>query len=268
MRKPGPKSSRPAGLRRNSGSLARSLPCAKLVGRPENMCKRTRRARCVQNNPKEIELEFSEKGQRLIGLYTQMADHGYSRTDLVEVKEAFSDFELRFYRVAIKPVLEEYAVTTLLDYGAGGSDWEKAGFDESGQSARDYFNLQAVHRYEPARNIDQRQPVDCVLCFDVLEHIYIADINTVIHDLFKYAGKLLVINVACYSAAATLPNGENAHITVRNPHWWKGVVDSISIDYPEVSVLLLCSTGWRVTSKFPIWSVKKWNDSEPFVIND
>ena len=28
------------------------------------------------------------------------------------------------------------------------------------------------------------------------------------------------INVACYNAAALLPNGENAHVTVRAPSWW------------------------------------------------
>jgi hypothetical protein len=213
-------------------------------------------------------LEFSEKGKKLIEMYTKMADHGYLKTDGVEVKDAFSDFEMRFYRGAVKSVMTEYSISSVLDYGAGGSDWEKIGFDENGQSAREYFNLQTINLYEPARKIDQRQPVDCVICFDVLEHIYIADITTVIRDLFKYAERLLIINVACYSAAATLPNGENAHITVRNPHWWKGIVDSISIDYPDVSVFLLCSTGWRVTSKFPIWSVNKWNESETFVIND
>ena len=24
----------------------------------------------------------------------------------------------------------------------------------------------------------------------------------------------------CYSAAALLPNGENAHITIQKPEWW------------------------------------------------
>ena len=57
--------------------------------------------------------------------------------------------------------------------------------------------------------------------FDVLEHIFISDIPYVIHDVFSYSKKLVIINVACYEASALLPNGENTHITVRPPLWWK-----------------------------------------------
>ena len=28
------------------------------------------------------------------------------------------------------------------------------------------------------------------------------------------------MNVACYSAAALLPNGKNAHINIKNHKWW------------------------------------------------
>ena len=213
-------------------------------------------------------MELSAKGKKLIKMYEIMANQGYARVDGVVVTDAFSDFEIRFYREFIKPILLDYGIESILDYGAGGSDWEKANFDENGQSAKSYFNLQDVYKYEPARNVDQRQCVDCVVCFDVLEHIYIYDIKRIICDLFRYAKKIVIINVACYSAAAKLPNGENAHVTVRDPHWWKGVLDSISIDYPDVSILLLCSTAWRDTSKFAIWSANGWNNSEQFVINN
>ncbi len=116
--------------------------------------------------------------------------------------------------------------------------------------------------------MDERTRVDAVICFDVLEHIHILDVNKVIRDLFDHADKLLVINVACYSAAALLPNGENAHITVRQPLWWKGVVDSISIDYPHVFVYLMCSIGWRNTNSFSIWSSDEWREHPGFEVKD
>ena len=122
---------------------------------------------------KESKLELSAKGKKLIKMYEIMANQGYARVDGVVVTDAFSDFEIRFYREFIKPILLDYGIESILDYGAGGSDWEKANFDENGQSAKSYFNLQDVYKYEPARNVDQRQCVDCVVCFDVLEHIYI-----------------------------------------------------------------------------------------------
>ena len=85
-----------------------------------------------------------------------------------------------------------------------------------------FFKLQQVDKFEPARGLMQKKKADCVVCMDVLEHIFIQDIPKVIAELFALSKKLLVVNVACYKAAALLPNGENAHITVRSPDWWKG----------------------------------------------
>jgi hypothetical protein len=211
----------------------------------------------------------SKKGQELIKLYEQMAREGYERTDQIKVDNAFSDFELRAYRLHIRSILNEYAITTVLDYGCGGSDWRCDGFDDAtGQSAIEYFQLQDAYRYEPARNLDERQTVDCVISFDVLEHIFISDVPSVLRDMFSYATKLIVFNVACYPAAAKLPNGENAHITVRHPIWWKGMIDSIAVEYPNVIIYLIYSTGWRKSNAFPPWSGNKWLGSSSFVINE
>ncbi len=80
------------------------------------------------------------------------------------------------------------------------------GFDTSGKSAKEFYCLEKVNRYEPARNIDERVVSDAVLNFDVLEHIFIADVQSVLKDIFSYASKIVVINVACYPASALLPN--------------------------------------------------------------
>ena len=211
--------------------------------------------------------EFSKKGERLIQLYKTMAKDGYERTDQHRVDVAFSDFELRPYRAEIRPVFNKHHISTVLDYGCGGSDWRTAGFDESsGQSAMEYFKLQNAYRYEPARNLDERQRVDCVISFDVLEHIFVSDVPAVLRDMFSYATKLIVLNIACYPAAAKLPNGENAHITVRPPMWWKGMIDGISVEYPGIAVFLICSTGWRKSNAFPLWSADMWQQGDSFIV--
>lgn len=74
--------------------------------------------------------------------------------------------------------------------------------------------------------------------------------------------------LACYPAAAKLPNGENAHITVRNYMWWKGMVDAISVEYPDVNVLLICSKGYRDSLSFQIWSGRQWLENSNFVIEN
>ncbi len=213
--------------------------------------------------------KLSKKGQELIKMYEKMFREGYDRTDQQRVDIAFSDFELRAYREQILSIFNEHSISTVLDYGCGGSDWRSSDFDEaSGQSAIEYFKLQNAYRYEPALNIDERQRVDCVISFDLLEHIFISDVPAVLRDMFSYATKLIVLNVACYPAAAKLPNGENAHVTVRHPFWWKGMIDGISVEYPTISVWLICSTEWRESSAFDVWNANMWKEGNFFVVAD
>ncbi len=100
-----------------------------------------------------------------------------------------------------------------------------------------------------------------MVCFDVLEHIFVADLPSVVTELFSLAEKLLVINVGCYEAAALLPNGENAHITVRNAHWWKGLIDTTALKYPNVEVLLICSETYSSGIIFESFNAQTWADS-------
>lgn len=210
-------------------------------------------------------MNASKKQAELINLYREMAVNGYQTIDAEHVAVAFSDMEIRAFRDHVKPLFSRFQIKTLLDYGCGGSNYEEAGFFQE-QSARTFFELQNVYLYEPARNIDQRRQVDAVVCFDVLEHIFISDVPRVIRELFTLTKNLLIINVACYSAGALLPNGENAHITVRPPLWWKGVIDSIAVEYPNVNIQLFCSTGWRKVESFTLFRAEDWLNQKGFVV--
>ena len=199
-------------------------------------------------------LKFSDKGHRLIRMYEKMVVNGYDRVSQPKIQVVYEDFELRLMKKTVRDTFHRFNIKSVLDYGSGGCNWSDPKFDESGKSAAEYFHLDDVKHYEPARDIDEREVVDCVLSFDVLEHVYISDIPLVLRDMFSYARKLLVLNVACYEAEALLPNGENAHITIRHPHWWKGMLDNLSIDFPHVSVFLLTSLSRGKAHKFPIFS--------------
>ena len=202
-------------------------------------------------------LKLSKKGTDLIKYYKTMAKEGYDRIDGIKVQSAYNDFELQKFRNVVKQNMQQEQIKTALDYGGGGSDWDAINFDPiTGKSAKEFFDLEEVNTFEPARSLLKKVKSDCVVCVDVLEHIFVADIATVVKDLFNLSKKLLVINVACYKAAALLPNGENAHVTVRNPHWWKGVIDTIAIDYEDVEVMLICSTTFSSGIIFKTFKVK------------
>ena len=203
-------------------------------------------------------IKLSKKGNELIRLYEEMAEKGVKRTD--GAVNNYNDFQLRKFRYMCKNLMSRDNIKTVLDYGGGGSDWDKPGFESGTKlSAKDFFQIQEVHKFEPARGSMEKKEVDCVVCIDVLEHIFISDIPKVVEELFSLAKKLLVVNVACYKAAALLPNGENAHITVRDPNWWKGVFDTIASKYEDIEFMLICSENFHKGKVFDSIKFSEWD---------
>lgn len=213
-------------------------------------------------------LKLSKQGEKLIKLYEEMVVDGYHRTDGSKVENTYNDFELKKFRNICKEHISNHSIKTVLDYGGGGSDWDAPNFEPTnGASAKHFFGVNKVTTFEPARNQIEKLKSDCVVCMDVLEHIFITDVPNLVDELFSLTKKLLIINVACYKAAALLPNGENAHITVRSPDWWKGVIDSAAINYPEIKVLLICSQTFKTGVLFKPFKSKDWHASNKYFID-
>ena len=210
-------------------------------------------------------MELSHKGQKLINFYQEMAENGYDTRSGSRVETAYNTFELRKFRLVCRPLFQQAKIKSVLDYGGGGSDWSAPGFDqETGQSAQQYFDLEAAEVYEPARDLNNTSVADCVVCMDVLEHIFVCDLPKIIQNLFSLAQKLLVINVACYEANALLPNGENAHVTVRDPMWWRGIIDGVAVSFPSTRVMLICSETYTSGIIYVPYAAADWYSSPRF----
>ena len=213
-------------------------------------------------------IKLSKKGEDLIKLYEEMAVKGIDRVDGTRKEKVYNHFQLRKFRHICKNQISNEKIKTVLDYGGGGSDWDAPGFDTgTKQSAKQFFQIQSVHTFEPARGLMEKKKADCVVCMDVLEHIFIEDIPKVVSELFSLSKKLLVVNVACYKAAALLPNGENAHITVRGADWWKGVFDVISSNYKNIEVFLICSNTFSSGVIFKSFKFGDWALTEGYTTN-
>ena len=50
--------------------------------------------------------------------------------------------------------------------------------------------------------------------------IKIAQIDDVMKEIFEMAQKFVYLNIAMYPAITVLPNGENAHCTLKPKEWW------------------------------------------------
>ena len=207
--------------------------------------------------------QLSNQYNELLNQYKIMAEEGYNRTDGSFVKNAYSDAEPHKFSDQLEKIISYFNAKTALDYGSGGSDLNKTKLC-NGEKFIDYIGLNKIHSFEPARSKRNKRKSDIVLCFDVLEHIFINDVPWVINDLFKYANKCIVINVACYNAAALLPNGENAHITVRPPSWWLGQIECISSLHPDVYWALFTSESYNKSNFYGVHRMRDRLDSKNY----
>lgn len=116
--------------------------------------------------------------------------------------------------VILKQIALLPKVETLLDYGCG--------------QARTAEWIAKIHdatpyRYDPAIPGLEKLPkvqTDLVLCTDVMEHIPLENVDAVLEEI-RGVSQNAFFNISCAKAAEVLPNGENAHCTVRPPLWWK-----------------------------------------------
>ena len=115
----------------------------------------------------------------------------------------------------IHPILELIQMTqstTLLDYGCGkGNQWTNN-------------ILPVTHTlYDPAVPEHENKPngqFDGVISTDVMEHIPEEQISEVFREISQYATRFVFLCIATDPAIAVLPNGENAHCTLKPLEWW------------------------------------------------
>ena len=73
-----------------------------------------------------------------------------------------------------------------------------------------------------------------MICTDVLEHCPEADLPWIIAELFGFARRFVFASIACHPAVKRLPNGENAHCTVKPPQFWAELFISAANSHPGV----------------------------------
>jgi hypothetical protein len=61
---------------------------------------------------------------------------------------------------------------------------------------------------------------DMVICIDVLEHIPEHLLDIVLEQIISRAKKAVFLAISTRPASKLLPNGQNAHATIKNKNWW------------------------------------------------
>lgn len=127
-------------------------------------------------------------------------------------------------RYRTRPVVCQGGATTqgipialgILDYGAGRRTFSPA--------MRWLCPHMLVEEYDPGvPGIDTLPtgPYDFVVCTDVMEHVeeeFVVNTLRYIHKLTRYA---VLFNICLSPSKSLLPDGRNAHLTVKPAIWWQ-----------------------------------------------
>ena len=125
------------------------------------------------------------------------------------------------YKHQIFQIIKNNNVKTILDYGCGKAKFHSILFNNRKVPGSPMgINMTP---YDPAVAQFSNKPTgqyDLVLCIDVMEHVQEDKVDEVLKDIFSYSNKVF-LTITCYPAMQVLPNGKNAHYTIKEPDWWK-----------------------------------------------
>ncbi len=193
----------------------------------------------------------SPRYRALLALYRQMHEEGSPADDLPP-EQTFPGTSLFHYVGFIKTLIDRHQAKTLLDYGAGkGLQYRPREIvvdDRRWPSIQAYWGVEQIYCYDPAYAPLAERPrwtFDGVICTDVLEHCPEEDIPWILEEIFSYARRFVFAAVACFPAEKCLPNGENAHCTVRPIHWWEAQLHRLRPRVP-FEFVFVSTEGGRV----------------------
>lgn len=172
----------------------------------------------------------SPRYNQLIGFYKEMHAGGTQTVGkTLAAENTFTGMSLVPHIPTIKSLIDKFGVKTVFDYGAGKAKFytEPLFPSADGKSKVDlktFWGVDSIRLYdpgyEPLSKLPENEKFDAVICTDVMEHIPEQDMDWVIDELYGFANKLVYVCIATYPAGKLFPNGENVHVTLKDPRWW------------------------------------------------
>jgi hypothetical protein len=184
----------------------------------------------------------SDNYKRMVELYHELHVNGEVQLGL-KPEETYPGISILPHTQQIKEIIDKTGARTVLDYGCGkGYQYDMPTVDIPGigtcDGIIDYWGVDEVHCYDPCVERFSKLPegkFDGVVSTDVLEHCCEQDIAWIVAEMFGFANCFVFATVACYPAKTTLPDGNNAHTTIRPSEWWNDVFRESSSQHPHVS---------------------------------
>ena len=169
----------------------------------------------------------SARYRRLLELYREMHVRGEALRSLPP-ERTFPGASLLPQAHHVRRLVAQTGARSILDYGSGkGAQYRPMALSDknsSWETIQDYWGVERIVCYDPGYEPFSRLPseaCDGVISTDVLEHCPEADLPWIVAEMFALAKSFVFASVACHPAVKRLPNGENAHCTVRAPEFWR-----------------------------------------------
>jgi hypothetical protein len=187
----------------------------------------------------------SARYRRLVELYREMHVRGELIRGIAP-EHTFPGSSLVPQAHHIRRLVAQTESRSILDYGCGkGTQYRPMPLAPNGpergperwESMQEYWNVERIECYDAAYLPFSRLPsgrFDGVICTDVLEHCPEDDLAWIVGELFGFAVRFVFASVACHPAVKRLPNGENAHCTVRPPEFWQEVFANVAARRSEL----------------------------------
>ncbi len=187
----------------------------------------------TQENP-------SARYKELLSQYKQLHIEGEKSLGLAP-ENTFPGQSLPPHAPSIKRLIDATGARTILDYGSGkGKQYQPRplnieGEDRQYTGIQEYWGVDSITCYDPCYEPYSQLPTDKfdgVISTDVLEHCPEDDVEWIIDGLFSFSKLFVFGNIACYPAKKHLPNGENAHCTIKPGEWWISYLQKSANKYP------------------------------------
>lgn len=183
----------------------------------------------LQKKPEFSRSNPSQRYLDLIAQYRTMHESGEQFIGL-PADDTFPGYSLLKHVADVKRLITRTGAQSILDYGSGkGMQYRPRRIEVEGEAGRwegvaEYWDVDNVTCHDPSYAPFSEIPAgkfDGVVCTDVLEHCPEEDLGWIIDGLFGFARCFVFATIACYPAKKRLPTGENAHITLQPPRWWR-----------------------------------------------
>jgi hypothetical protein len=177
----------------------------------------------------------------LLRMYRELHEEGEKHIG-TRPEETFPGGSLGPHVWRVKRLVEHTGAQNVLDYGCGKAmlyDVRNIKLPDGGtvECIQDFWDVDFIHCYDPAYKPFSKLPdgrFDGVVCTDVMEHCPEEDLQWILGEIFGYAEKFVFLTIASYPAKKRLPNGENAHITIRPAEWWDALIRRVAATRPEL----------------------------------